>query len=125
MSSMIDIARSGVLAYRTALSVTADNVANVNTEGYVRREVMLQPLAGAVMSPTSSSGLGQGVSVTDVRRAFDAVASDRLRASDSALASIGAQVSVKEGLEQAFLPSATSISGAMENFFGTLGALAT
>jgi len=125
MSSMIDIARSGVLAYRTALSVTADNVANVNTEGYVRREVMTQPLAGATMTPTRGSSLGQGVMVTDVRRAFDAVASDRLRSSESAVASMGAQVSIKEGLEQAFLPAATSIEGAMESFFGRLSSLSS
>lgn len=125
MSSMIDIARSGVLAYRTALSVTADNVANVNTEGYVRREVMLQPLGGAAMTPTSGSSLGQGVLVQDVRRAFDAVASDRLRSSESSVAAMGAQVSIKEGLEQAFLPTATAVSGAMESFFARLGSLAS
>lgn len=125
MSSMLDIARSGVLAYRTALSVTADNVANVNTKGYVRREAMLEPLSGATMSASAGSTLGQGVLVTDVRRAFDVVASDRLRSSESAVSSVGAQVSIKEGLEQAFLPAATSISGAMDSFFGRLSSLAS
>ncbi|MCF8484317.1 MAG: flagellar basal body protein [Rhodobacteraceae bacterium] len=125
MSGMIDIARSGVLAYRTALSVTADNVANVNTAGYVRREAILQPQSGASMTPTGASTNGQGVLVTDVRRAFDAIASDRLRSSESTLSAATAQVEISEGLEQAFLPSAGSISDAMESFFGTLSSLST
>lgn len=123
MSGMIDIARSGVLAYRTALSVTADNVANVNTAGYVRREAILQPQSGASMMPTGASTLGQGVLVTDVRRAFDAIASDRLRSSESSLSAASAQVEISQGLEQAFLPVAGSISDAMESFFGTLSSL--
>ena len=124
MSSIIDIARSGVMAYQTALSVTAENIANVNTEGYARRDVMLTPLAGGQMTPISAGTLGQGVRVEDVRRAFDAVASDRLRASNSAVAAAGAQVEAREALEQAFLPGAAGIGGAMEDFFATLGSLA-
>ena len=124
MSSIIDIARSGVMAYQTALSVTAENIANVNTEGYARRDVMLTPMAGGQMTPISAGTLGQGVRVEDVRRAFDAVASERLRASDSAVAAAGAQVEAREALEQAFLPGAAGIGGAMEDFFATLGSLA-
>ena len=34
MGSLFEIAKSGIQAYRQALSVTGQNIANVNTEGY-------------------------------------------------------------------------------------------
>ncbi len=124
MSGIIDIARSGVLAYRTALSVTAENIANVNTEGYVRRDVVMRPITGSNMTATSGSTLGHGVAIEDVRRAFDQIAADRLRASDSALAASQTQVSARTALEDAFLPGASGVGEAMEEFFGNLGDLA-
>ena len=123
MSSLIDIARSGVIAYRTAMAVTTENVANANTEGYVRREVTMSAKPGAAMTATSVSTFGQGVQVTDVRRAFDGLTADRLRASESAVASASTQVGTNLGLEQAFLPGADGIDAAMGEFFGGLNSL--
>lgn len=125
MSSLIDIARSGIMAYRTAMAVTTENVANVNTEGYVRRDVLLSVQSGTAMSATSMATLGQGVQVTDVRRAFDSLTADRLRASESTLAAAGINVASGQGLEQAFLPGADGIDSAMAEFFGGLNALAS
>ena len=34
MASLFEIGKSGVQAYRQALSVTGQNIANVNTDGY-------------------------------------------------------------------------------------------
>ena len=122
--SIIDIARTGILAYRTALAVTSENVANVNTEGYVRRDVTMESLGGARMTPTSGGTLGQGVWVQDIRRAFDSIASDRLRASDSAVAAASAQVSAGLAMETNFLPGAEGIGSALDDFFGAMGSLA-
>ena len=41
MPSLFDIARSGVQSYRQALAVTGQNIANINTDGYKRREAGL------------------------------------------------------------------------------------
>lgn len=125
MNSLIDIARSGVLAYRSALATTTENVANANTEGYIRREVVLTPLAGATMTPTSSATQGQGVAVTDVRRAFDSLTADRLRASESAVSAAQVRVSSGQGIEQAFLPGAEGIKQALSGFFDSLNTLAS
>ena len=37
MASLFEIGKSGVQAYRQALSVTGHNIANVNTDGYNKR----------------------------------------------------------------------------------------
>lgn len=123
MSSIIDIARSGILAYRTALSVTAENVANVNTEGYLRRDVSMSALTGAAMTPTSGATLGQGVLVTDIRRAFDGLTADRLRAAQSAVAAADVRVEAGAALEAALMAGKAGIDKGMGEFFGALTAL--
>ena len=41
MAGLYDIGSSGIQAYRKALSVTGQNIANLNTEGYRRREASM------------------------------------------------------------------------------------
>ena len=72
MSSLFDIGRSGLQSYRRALSVTGQNIANVNTDGYKRREAELKEVSagqGDIYSVSSNSGLG--VRVSDIKRSFD------------------------------------------------------
>ena len=65
-SDLLSIARSGAMAARIALDVTAQNIANASSHGYVRRSVRLAELA-------SSGGFGRvgDVSLSGVR--LDAV----------------------------------------------------
>ena len=51
-SDLLSIAKSGANAARIALDVTAQNIANASSEGYVRRSVSLQEVA-------ASGGLGR------------------------------------------------------------------
>lgn len=44
MASLFDIGKSGLQAYRQSLSVTGQNIANINTDGYKRREADLGEL---------------------------------------------------------------------------------
>lgn len=72
MSSLFDIGRAGLQSYRRALSVTGQNIANVNTDGYKRREASLEEVSagsGGIYSVGNSSGLG--VRVADITRSFD------------------------------------------------------
>jgi flagellar hook-associated protein 1 FlgK len=61
-SDLLSIAASGAKAARLALDVTAQNIANASSEGYVRRSLRLDELA-------SSGGIGQvgDVSLSGVR----------------------------------------------------------
>ena len=42
MSSLFDIGKSAINSYRQSLAVTGQNIANINTEGYKRREATLE-----------------------------------------------------------------------------------
>ena len=48
-SDLMSIARSGANAARIALDVTAQNIANIGTEGYVRRSVSMAEVSGSGM----------------------------------------------------------------------------
>ena len=46
-SDLLSIARSGAMAARIALDVTAQNIANASSDGYIRRSVRLEELASS------------------------------------------------------------------------------
>ncbi|MDA9556693.1 flagellar hook-associated protein FlgK [Vibrio sp.] len=60
--SMLNIASTGLNANRVSLNTTAQNIANVNTEGYSRQDVLLSSIAGQYDEP------GRGVQVSSIRR---------------------------------------------------------
>ena len=63
LSVALQTATSGLMAAQTGLRAVSDNIANVNTPGYVRKVVDQQQLV--------VDGMGQGVNVTGVRRVTD------------------------------------------------------
>lgn len=72
MSDLLAIGASGIRAYSRALSVVGDNIANAQTEGYVRRTVRLEeaPAAGDIVLSRNSIRPG-GVLAAGVNRAVD------------------------------------------------------
>ena len=63
LNAIMNTATSGMMAAQTGLRVTSDNIANVNTPGYVRKHVIQSPLVVA--------GQGMGVSIEGVERVTD------------------------------------------------------
>ncbi|PZQ65781.1 MAG: flagellar hook-associated protein FlgK [Phenylobacterium zucineum] len=63
LSATLRAASSGLQAAQAQLRATSDNIANVNTPGYVRKAVDLQPLV--------VDGRGMGVQVNGVKRITD------------------------------------------------------
>ncbi|MET0372981.1 MAG: flagellar hook-associated protein FlgK [Rhizorhabdus sp.] len=73
MSDLLSIGASGISAYRSALSVVGDNVANAETDGYSRRSVTLkQSIASSGSDPLSlNRSTAGGVTQGQVVRAWD------------------------------------------------------
>jgi flagellar hook-associated protein 1 len=65
---LFNIGRTALFTSQTALGVTGNNIANVNTPGYSRQEVILE-----VSTPNAVKGgfLGTGVSVSQIKRSYD------------------------------------------------------
>ena len=84
MPSLFDIGKSGLQAYRQSLAVTGQNIANINTDGYKKREASLEEVTGAGGGVTEiSDQTGLGVRVDEIRRAFDEFLIDKARQASS------------------------------------------
>ena len=125
MSNIMDIARSAVGAYRTALGVTGENIANVNTEGYRRRDVTTSQIGGAQTTVTTLATGGQGVQIDQIRRAFDSLLADRLRTSTADVSAADVHLAATKAVETTLLPNTGGIDSALEDFFAAMGSLAS
>ena len=63
LNTILNAGMSGLQVAQTQLRVVSDNVANVNTPGYIRKV--------AEQAPTSSNGVGTGVSIASISLAMD------------------------------------------------------
>jgi flagellar hook-associated protein 1 FlgK len=68
ISSILNIAKTALLAQQTAMQITSNNIANVNTAGYARQEAVL---AERTPTQTDVGLLGNGVEVTTVISYFN------------------------------------------------------
>ena len=121
-SDLLSIARSGATAARISLDLTAQNIANASTEGYVRRSVRLEELA-----PASGPGQIDEVSLSGVRfagivRNADVFRQAEVRRTGSDAARADAEVAGLTDVEAAVEQS--QLYPALVAFEGSLGQLA-
>ncbi len=114
----IQMAKNALRAQQIGLQVVGQNIANANTPGYIREEVILSP------APTQRKGnllFGLGVQVDAVVQKIDKFLEERLRNAKSDRVS-------NETKEQAYLElesifgelGDTDLSTALNNFFGSI-----
>ncbi|MDB2389656.1 flagellar hook-associated protein FlgK [Alphaproteobacteria bacterium] len=121
MASLFDIGKSGLNSYRQALAVTGQNIANINTDGYKRREASLEEIqagAGSINSVPDQSGLG--VRVADVRRSFDEFLINKARTTASYAEAAEAYSSNISDLEDVLLPGEHNLGSMLAQFFDGL-----
>ena len=63
----LTIASSGLNAYQVALNTTANNIANVRTEGYSRQQATREA-SPAIRSYTRYGSMGTGVTTTQIKQ---------------------------------------------------------
>ncbi len=68
ITSALNIAKSAIFAQQAAIQVASNNVANANTEGYIRQKAILNESG----SSTSAYGyVGNGVTVSEIKACYD------------------------------------------------------
>ena len=70
MTSLFDVGKSALNSYRQSLAVTGQNIANINTEGYKKRQANLEEVTGSQGSVTSlanQTGLGSALPISNAR----------------------------------------------------------
>ncbi|MEX2185516.1 MAG: flagellar hook-associated protein FlgK [Pirellulales bacterium] len=116
--SALQLGNNALQAQQIGLQVTGQNIANANTPGYIREDVVFTP------APTQRIGgllLGLGVEVTAIIQKIDKFVEERLRGATSDRAG-------NDVREQTFLQlesvvgelSDTDLSTAIDNFFGSI-----
>ena len=113
MSDLLAITASGVRATRGALDATAQNIANANTDGFVRRAPVLREVAGASMG--YGPGVAAGVRLAGLARGSDEFRAADLRRADGDVARGAAQVAGLEAIEGAL--TSRAIGPALTGFF--------
>lgn len=80
MSGTISNGLSALLSAQRALQTTSNNIANANTEGFVRQRIDFVENAGV---PLGRYTIGSGVSVSSISRIYDQFLTDNLRTATS------------------------------------------
>ena len=125
MPSLFDIGKSGLQAYRQSLAVTGQNIANINTDGYKKRQTALEEVTGAGGGVTEiSDQTGLGVRVEDIKRAFDQFLVDKVRQTQSLYNKADTYLDEVKDLENLLLPSDANLSNAIGEFFSSLQQIA-
>ena len=113
MTDLLAIAASGVRAFGGALETTGQNIANANTDGYVRRSADLREVSGAAMG--RRDGTAAGVRLAGVARGADEFRASELRRASGDVARGAAQVAGLEAIETAL--GARDVGAALTGFF--------
>jgi len=108
---------TGLTAFRSQLTTTSHNIANVNTEGYSRQIVGLGTLPA---TNTRIGAIGNGVQITEIRRQFDQFLMDRLRAYTSSDADFQVFYDRAARVADLIADQDAGLSGAMQGFFNSV-----
>ncbi len=122
MSDMLSIGSSALLAYRTALDVVSQNIANANTPGYSRQRVDLQGVPGVTLP---SGTVGNGVQVQTVQRLNDAFMQQQLVADDSSYNRINTFQTYSSQADSLMSGSSSGLAQPLQQFFTALNSLSS
>jgi flagellar hook-associated protein 1 FlgK len=122
LSNLLGIARSALLAQQRAMDLTAQNVANAQTSGYVRRRLVLH---SAGLSTTSGTTAGMGLLAGTIERLDDPFLSAAYRRESGSLGDAATLSSFLRQVEASVNePSDTGVAAALDGLFQAFGDLA-
>lgn len=122
VTGALQIGRSALMAYQSALQVVGNNISNVGTPGYTRQSSILTPVNGLALPEGFTPG--GGVALTGLRRNVDEAVEDRYRiaAGDQSEAQVQQQVigRIESSMNEL---SDSDISTLLQNFFNAFSDL--
>lgn len=122
-SDLLSIGLSGARAARTGLDVTAHNIANAGTDGYVRRSISLAEVSGSAVVGRAQDISLSGVRLSSIVRNADLFRQAEVRRTGADAARAGAEVRGLENIAAAVEQS--RVYPAMVDFEGALQRLAS
>ena len=121
MSNLFDIGKSALQSYQQALAVTGQNIANINTDGYKRRDIDLEEVSAGRNGVTASSlQTGLGVRTDGIRRSFNEFLLNKARSANAYAETTSKYVDALAQTENILLPGDTGLDKAMTDFFNVM-----
>lgn len=119
MAGILEIGISGLRVHQTALTVTGNNIANVDTEGYSRQDASI-----VSQNPQFKGGvwIGGGARVDDVRRIYDEFLVGQLQKDTTTFNYFDTLSSNAEQIDKLLADPGTGIQPGIENMFGAFQA---
>ncbi|TNC80477.1 MAG: flagellar hook-associated protein FlgK [Oleiphilus sp.] len=114
MADLIGIGLSGLRSHQTALSVTGNNVANTNTQGYTRQQAIFES------SPSTFTGfgyVGQGVNIESITRIAQDFVIEQVRGDTTLLNGRKATLAQAEAIDNLLASTTTGLTPALSSFF--------
>jgi len=121
MADVLSTSVSGLLAFQKALSVTSNNVANVNTPGYSVEAAQFTPQPGET---TGIGYFGTGVSITSVTRSYSELLAGQMRSSQSSYSSFNSFATTSASIDNMLSATTTGLSAQLQSFSNSLQTLA-
>jgi flagellar hook-associated protein 1 FlgK len=125
MGDLFDIGKAGISAYKSSLAATGQNIANVGTEGYARRDASIEEISVAnsdILTISKTSGLG--VRMGGITRAFDQFLDLQLQNASSSFSFSKSKSEILNRLEDVLLPKSATVSTRIGEFFSGINSLA-
>jgi flagellar hook-associated protein 1 FlgK len=119
--SIYSIATSALQSAQTAITTVGHNIANVNTEGYRRQEVIF----GTNQATRSGSGfLGQGVNIVTVQRVYSELVERQVTRSESQAGYLDQYLQGMQQINNILGDRTVGFSAMAQEFFASWGDLA-
>ncbi|MCF4995116.1 flagellar hook-associated protein FlgK [Pseudomonas syringae] len=115
--SLLNIGLSGLSAGQTALMVTGNNIANVDTAGYSRQQTV-QNTKGS--NQFGNVWVGTGTTLADVRRVYNSYIDAQLQTTTSLNSDSAAYLGQVTPLDTLLSDSGTGLNGALTKFFASV-----
>jgi flagellar hook-associated protein 1 FlgK len=121
MASIFDVGSSALTSMQRAIATTGHNIANVNTEGYSRQEVML-----GTRNPEKVGlvEIGTGVEVSSIRRVHDRFLMSDVQARSGSSGYFQLYSSTAQNVDGLLADPSTGIAPAIDKFFAAMEAVA-
>jgi flagellar hook-associated protein 1 FlgK len=113
---------SGLQAFQRALETTGHNIANANTDGYVRQTV---EFSARPAQAYGSGYIGNGVDVQSIKRNYDQFLVDQSRGAASSVARLDTLATQAARVSSLFGDTTTGVSATLQQFQNALQGVAT
>lgn len=115
LSSALNICKDALSTAQSALGVTSNNIANVNTTGYSRQSPVIETKGSQLLGGIS---FGTGVELTAITKSYDQFLNINIAMSKSELGSLDVQDSYLTQIEQLFTESEdVGLDAALSDFW--------